>query len=246
MLRKPGDAGMVAAMQATIEAGLRTHLGRLRARWHAGERRLGWKVAFNGEAIQASLGLSYSLAAGMTDRTLIAGGVGSAPAQHSLSGATRVALEAEVALGLAAPVSAGAGPAAAEGAVASIAPAIEVVDFDRPPAELEAVLADGVFHRGLLLGEPMAVPDGAALRGMRALVSSDGETVAEVDAEQASGRAGDVLVHVASLLEPLGESLQAGDIVIMGSMNPLVFPEPGSHFTLQLGSAPPLSLHFTA
>lgn len=226
-------------MLSAIEQGLRRHIEDLRRRWDAGEPRLGWKVGFNAAAIQQSLGLPYSLVAGITERTL------TADKSHSLAGGTRVALEGEVAVRLGTAVDAGGGAAGASAAVVSVAPAIEVVDLDRPLEQLEEVLAHGIFHRALALGQAVDVSDGGALRGMGAQVSSHGKPLAEVDAEQASGVAGDVLLHLAQLLASAGEGLVAGDIVILGSMNPFVFPEAGSSFSVRLGDGAPVELQFT-
>ena len=54
---------------------------------------------------------------------------------------------------------------------------------------------------------------------MRARVELDGNGVAVLDAGVATGHPVKVLRLIAEILEPYGERLQAGDRIILGSMN---------------------------
>src|SRR4051812_9249689 len=127
----------VAGMNDAIRRGLAAHLARFDAALASGTGRLGWKVAFNVRAVQERLGLDGSLVAGLTRATLPADG-----AVHSLSGTTRPALEGEVAVWLGKDVGADDLEPRAADAIASWAPAVEIVDFTRSLDDIEPILED--------------------------------------------------------------------------------------------------------
>jgi 2-keto-4-pentenoate hydratase len=218
-----------------VSRGLRAHLAAA-----TDAERLGWKVAFNTAAVQERLGLTSSLVARLTRRTLEP-----AEAPHRLNGSTRVALEAEVAVQLGRDVVADAGPDAAAAAVEAWAPAIEIVEFNRPLSELESILVEGVFHRALRLGPAAAPAPGVDLRGVVARVRHAGSQLCEVDAGEATGDVSEVLLHLARLLALHGERLARGDVVILGSMNPVAFAQPGTEFSLDLAGIGAVSVGLT-
>jgi len=205
-----------------VARGLAAHL----KGWPGPAGRLGFKVAFNSLAIQQRLGLPYSLVAGLTPAT-----IHPADEPYSLSGLSRPALEAEVAVWL-----------GDDRAVTHWAPAIELVDFNRELTELETILAEGVFHRAVIFGQPMPAPPGADLSGLPVTVRYRGAVLCEVDAGGATGRPADVLSHVDSLLAPHDCALQRGDVVILGAMNPLTFAEPDTHFEVTIAGLGEVSL----
>ena len=124
-------------MNDIVDRGLTTHLNRFDARTQGATARLGWKVAFNVRSVQERLGLSGSLVAGLTRATLHDGA-----RPYSLAGATRPALEAEVVVWLGRNIAAEDPEEQVAAAIAAWAPAIELVDFDRPFDELETILAE--------------------------------------------------------------------------------------------------------
>jgi 2-keto-4-pentenoate hydratase len=228
-------------MDDRIQRGLAGHLARFDEQLRTRAQRLGWKVAFNAPAIQKTLGIPYSLIAGLTRATLE-----QADAKHSLAGSTRVALEAEVAVGLRRDVDP---KMSARDVAASIewwAPAIEIVDFNRPFNELEAILSEGVFHRALRLGTRVLPTADADLTGITARVEADGVCLCDLDAREATGHAPDVLLHLARLIEPFSQKLAAGDVIILGSMNPLAWAKPDATFSLTLAGVGSVSVTTTA
>lgn len=225
-------------MDTPVLEGLKAHFSSFDARLAAGEARLGFKVAFNAPAIQAKLGLPFSLVAGLTRSTL------QPRAPYSLAGSTKVALEAEVAATLCADVPLGASSEQAAAAVGTFAPAIEVVDFDRPLTELREAIREGVFHRSVALGDTFAPAAGAELRGVAAHVRYNGAATADVDAGEATGSVPALMQHLAKLLARFDQKLLAGDVVIMGAMVPPVMPEAGDRFSVQLDERPALSISF--
>jgi 2-keto-4-pentenoate hydratase len=215
-------------MNDAVRRGLSSHLARFDAALAGGAGRLGWKVAFNVRPVQERLGLDGSLVAGLTRSTLIADGI------HSLAGAARPALEAEVAVWLGADVDPLGGESAAGRAITAWAPAVEIVDFTRSLDDIEPILAEGVFHRAVALGAPVLTPPGADLEGRAVRVDYGGKNLCQVDARAATGHAPAVLVRLAQLLAPHGRGLRTGDVVILGSMNPFTVAEAGAPFAVAI------------
>src|SRR4051812_15420157 len=135
-----------------------------------GARPLGWKLAFGTEAAMETLGLNGPLVGFLTDATAVASGGEVAVAEWRAP-----KLEPEIAIHL--------GPGGK--GVAAVAAAIELADADRPPTETEAVLAGDIYHRGVVLGEPVPRPVGP----IAVSVERDGERLAaSEDAEATVGR----------------------------------------------------------
>jgi 2-keto-4-pentenoate hydratase len=183
------------------------------------------------------LGIPYSLVAGLTRGTLEPPDL-----PHSLEGSTRVALEAEIAVRLGRAVLPDMSLAEVAACVEGWAPAIEIVDFNRPFGELEQILSEGVFHRALRLGAFMPPAPGADLQGSSVRVECSGENACEVNARAATGHVPEVLAHLARLLGSFGESLAASDEVILGAMNPLTFANPGATFSVSVSGMGSISV----
>jgi 2-keto-4-pentenoate hydratase len=226
-------------MEPEIESGLKRHLAQHAEKLAAGEKRLGWKVAFNAEPMQQRLGLPHSLVAGLRQ-----GSQRNVGERASLGGGTRIALEAEVAVALCRDIASDDSDEAIAAGIEGLGPAIEIIDIDRSFDELEEVLAEGVFHRAVVFGEMRTPAGGASLEGVPARVELNGNLVVETDAGLATGHPVEVLRLIASILEPLGEGLRAGDRVILGSMNVPPPATPGCSFTLALDGWETLRVDF--
>jgi 2-keto-4-pentenoate hydratase len=170
----------------------------------AGAEPLGWKLGLGTEAAMAALDLSGPLVGFLTSATAIPNG-----GEVDVAGWAAPKLEPEVAIHL--------GPRGR--GVAAVAAAIEIADVDRPPTETEEVLAGDIFHRAVILGEPVAPPDGPiAVR-----VERDGEEIAATDdAEAAVGRLADLAAYVSEYLAHFGAETGEGEVIISGSTVPFV------------------------
>ena len=131
-------------------------------------------------------------------------------------------------------------------AVDAWAPALEVVEFNRPFEELEDVLAEGVFHKAVVLGPFKPPRPGVDLAGIEATVDLAEVRVCDVDAREATGPVPEVLRHLARLLDPFGERLASGDVIILGAMNPPCMGREGARFSLQLESVGDAVVHLGA
>jgi 2-keto-4-pentenoate hydratase len=132
-------------------------------------------------------------------------------------------------------------------AIAGLGPALELADIDRPLEELEAVLAENIYQRGVILGPPDAARAGGDVTGIRARVRVDGEAAGATDEPTAlTGELLGVVAHVASLLDAFGETLRAGEVVITGAVLPHTWPSPGQRVELELEPLGRLDVSFAA
>jgi len=196
-----------------VVAGMEKLLARRREMLADGAESIGWKLAWGTEAAMSKLGTSGPVVGFLTDRTLIAPG-----GECSVSGWTAPKLEPEIAIHL--------GPGGR--GVAGVTAAIELADADLPPTETEAVLAGDIYHRGVVLDRAAApVP---LTHPIAARISRDGELVAATDdAEAEVGRIEELAEWTVAYLEHFGEATAEGEVIISGSVVPLLDIVPGQH-----------------
>ena len=125
-----------------------------------------------------------------------------------------------------------------DGAVAALAPALELVDLDISFDDIEPVLAGNICHRGVIFGDE--VPDVDPWT-MVATVTKEGDVVAEgalVEDPAVTAR------FVGSFLASCGASLQGGDRIIAGSVVAPVAVVPGDELQVDFGPLGHLSVRF--
>ena len=172
----------------------------MRERLAAGERRVGWKIGLNDARVQRALGIAAPVIGYLTSATVLPSG-----AAHSLAGATRPAIEPEVAVHV-----------GEDGEIAALGAALEVIDVDMPFDDVAAILDGNVFHRAAVLGEPVTGVTG--LGGLTArMTRSRGEDV-DIDVADAALDPAEVVRIVRGHLRAIGDDLRAGDVIIGGSL----------------------------
>ena len=213
-----------------IARGMATQLALRRERLAAGARSLGWKVGFGAPAALQKFAIDAPLVGFLTDRALLASG-----ATASVAGWTKPVAEPEVAVYLGRDLDPGADRDAARAAIAAIGPAIELADLDRPPEDVEAILAGNIYQRHVVLGPRDATRAGCVLDGIAATVARNGEVAARTaDPQALTGDYLDIVRHVASLLAACGERLRAGELIITGSVVPPLFVAAGETVSFDL------------
>jgi 2-keto-4-pentenoate hydratase len=202
---------MSEAFDVRVERGMERQLAARRARIDVGARPIGWKVGFGSAAAMAGLGISAPLVGFLTDAGIVAEG-----STYSISGWTQPMLEPEVAVRIAGDVRSGSSRDEVETAIAAVGPAIELVDVDPPPTDVEEICAGNIYHRGVALGPTRP---GASLAGATGRVFTDGiEAAYTADPQELPGEVVPLVAQVADVLGALGERLRAGDVVITGSI----------------------------
>ncbi len=191
-------------------------------------RRIGWKIGCTTRVMQAYLGIDAPCGAGLFEGTRHP-----SPARLRASGFRRIGIECEIALRLGRPLDGAGGVpdlAAVSAAIESAMPAIEIVDdryADWRSLGAPTLIADDFFAAGCVLGDAVpvaALPDLAAVIGVMTI---NGE-------ERGRGVGADVLGHpyaalawLAASLAARGKRLEAGEIVLTGSLVETRWLEPG-------------------
>jgi 2-keto-4-pentenoate hydratase len=215
---------------AAVAAGLEAQMAVLAARQAAGDELIGWKIGLNLEPVQRHLGIERPVVGHLTTGASIAPG-----ATHSVAGGARVGVEPEVAIHL------------GDGAeIASLGPAIEVVDLDPAIEGLEEILAGNVFHRGLVLGDPVEGAASADLDALEATVTRNGTVAERARFAETGEDPAEAVRIVAERLALVGEALRPGQVIIAGSLTPIVFVEGGDVIEVGLGPLGTLQVAFGA
>ncbi|MDH4109495.1 MAG: hypothetical protein OEW35_14380 [Gammaproteobacteria bacterium] len=214
-------------------------LAERRRRLEAGEQVLGWKVGFGAPAAMQSLGIDRPLVGYLMRSALIDNSTDLACANF-----TKLAIEPEVAVYLGSGLDNGSDKAAIRAAISGLGAAIEIADLAFPPAAgVEAILAGNIYQRGIILGTADQHRAGAVLTDLKATVRINGVDIEIADDLEANtGPILDIVALVADILAAMGERLEAGELIIAGSIVPPLFPEAGTRIRYTLGEAPPLSI----
>lgn len=205
---KPGNEDDGYAVQARVRDGL------LAARGPA----IGWKVGATTPAMQGLLNVPGPCAGEM-----LAAGRHDGHAGIRARDYVRLGIECEIAAELATPLGGGA-PVdmdQARAAIRCLRPAAEIVDDrygDFRTFGVPGLIADFFFHAGIVLGAPVTAWHAIDLARVEGTTTVDGEV-------RLRGRGADVLGHplaslvwLANRVTALGRRLEAGQIVMLGSL----------------------------
>lgn len=225
------------AADPRVARGMEAQLERRRDALTAGDRSLGWKLAFGAPAALKKLGISAPLVG-----FLLGSGRHQSGSSVPIGRWVNPALEPEVAVHLGQDVPAGADRDTVRDAIAGIGPAFELADVDPPPSDVEQILRGDIFQRGTVLAAPARR---RSLDGVTGHVTTNDATPLLVeDVEEHTGEMLGLVRHVADLLAPFGEGLRGGEIVITGSVVPAMFVSPGDRVDYRLDPLGELSIRF--
>jgi 2-keto-4-pentenoate hydratase len=223
-----------------ISQGMAAQFARRRELLGAGHKSLGWKLAFGGPAAMQRLSINAPLVGFLTDRALVASGT-----TLSISGWKKPAAEPEIAVHLGKVLPGGASRGDAISAIAGLGPAIEVADVDHPSEDVQGTLARNIYQRNVVLGASDLSRAGGALVGLSARIFRNGLEIANTrEFESLTGELIAIVQHTANLLAAFGESLQAGQIIIAGSIIPPLWVQPGEDLVFQLEPMDAISVRF--
>jgi 2-keto-4-pentenoate hydratase len=234
-------------MMATIDdprilRGMAVQLGRWRERLDAGERPLGWKVGFGAPAAMQKLAIKAPLIGFLTDQALVATG-----ATVSLAGWSKPVAEPEIAVYMGRNLPAGADRDTVKAAIAGLGPAIELADVDRPPDNVEHILAGNIYQRGIIVGPCDVSRAGGVVDGLHGHIARNGSVFAQTSDPQAlTGDLIDIVRHVADTLAAFEQTLRAGQIIITGSIVPPLRVEAGEEIVFRLDPVGSVSVRFAA
>jgi len=226
-----------------ISRGMTEQLRRRRELLRAGHKALGWKLAFGGPAAMERLHTNAPLVGFLLQSAMVPSG-----SSLSLSNWKKPAAEPEIVVHLGKDLPAGADRSTAMAAIAGLGPAIEVADVEHPSDDVEGTLARNIYQRHIILGAKDVSRAGGVLDGLTCRVLRNGSEIANVSDPQSlqklTGELIDIVRHTANLLAAFGESLEAGQIIIAGSITPPILAEPGEEIVFQLAPIDTISVRF--
>jgi len=226
-----------------ISRGMAAQLRHRRELLSVGQKPLGWKLAFGGPAAMQRLRINAPLVGFLLQRALLPSG-----STISVSNWTKPAAEPEIAVYLGKDLPANSSRDAAMAAISALGPAIELADVDHPSDDVEGTLARNIYQRHLILGAADSAHVGGLLQGLACRVLRNGSEFANVSDPQAlqklTGELIDIVRHTANLLAAFGESLQAGQIIIAGSISPPLLISPGEELVFHLAPIDTISIRF--
>jgi 2-keto-4-pentenoate hydratase len=225
-----------------ISRGMAAQLAHRRELLRAGEKPLGWKLAFGGPAAMDRLRTKAPLVGYLMQSAAVPPG-----ATLSVLNWKKPAAEPEIAVHLGKGLPADSGRRAAMDAIVGLGPAIEVADVDHPSGDVEGTLARNIYQRHVILGRNDVTRAGGILSGLTCRVLRNGtEIVSTSDLQALTGELLDIVRHVADLLAVFGETLQAGQIIIAGSIIPPIWIEPGEDIIFSLTPGDTISIRFAS
>jgi len=110
-------------------------------------------------------------------------------------------------------------PEQARAAIATVAPALEIVELGRADmrSDLALAISDNVAQLAFVHGAPVPVAAGMDFGAVQARVEIDGEVVADVAGRDVIDNQLQTLAWLANVLCRFGRSLRAGDRIMTGS-----------------------------
>jgi 2-keto-4-pentenoate hydratase len=131
-------------------------------------------------------------------------------------------------------------------ATAAFAPAIELIDtrINDWKIKLCDTIADNASSAGWVLGEARVSPKDIDIKAIDAVLTNNGETVAEGRSDAVLGNPVTAVAWLARKVESFGVRLKAGDIVLPGSCTRAIDAPPGSHFVADFTGLGSVKLNF--
>jgi 2-oxopent-4-enoate/cis-2-oxohex-4-enoate hydratase len=230
-------------LELTVDDAYAISLGILARRQRAGERVIGKKIGVTSAAVQDMLGVHQPDFGFLTDRMQVPDGA-TVRIRDSM---IQPRAEAEIALILARSLKGpGVSPAQVLEGTAHIAPCFEIVDSRIADWDIRIVdtVADNASCGVFVLGEARLDPRGLDLAALRARVWKNGVPLSEGLGSAVQGSPLASVAWLANTLGGYGVTLDAGDIILSGSLVPLEPAQPGDVFRTELEGVGSASVSF--
>lgn len=209
-------------------------LAALKLRRAEGERVVGKKIGVTSRAVQDMLGVHQPDFGFLTDRMEVRNGT---PIDFHRYSLIQPRAEAEIAFILNRDLN---GPGVTEAdvlaATAAIAPCFEIVDSRITDWKIGIVdtIADNASCGVFVLGDNHVSPHGLDLPKLKVTVTKNGEFLSEGFGSAVQGSPLTAVAWLANTLGQYGVSLNAGDVILSGSLVPLAPAVPGDRFEMEL------------
>ena len=207
-------------------------LGALERRKADGERVVGKKIGVTSKAVQDMLGVHQPDFGFLTDRMWIEGDI-----DVAANGLIQPRAEAEIGFILKDSLK-GPGVTAEQviAATEAIMPCFEIVDSRIQDWKIGIVdtVADNASCGVFVLGEARVDPLGVDLPNLHVTVTKNGAPLSEGHGHAVQGSPAEAVAWLANTLGAYGVTLDAGDVILSGSLVPLEPAKAGDVFEMQL------------
>ena len=174
--------------------------------------RRGWKVGINVPEVLQHLDLPHPGIGWLDGQRIFSSGV-----SLGSNSEAKLHVEPEIAISLSQGVSPGSSAEIARRSIDCVYPALEVVDYARPTAGLDDVLAHCMFHDATILGAPTSL-DSVRDLGVTLPVVRVGERSSDAPrGDLVPSDLGELIAFVSDFLAAFDQSLEPGDLVMSGS-----------------------------
>lgn len=216
----------------TIDDAYAISLGALDRRKADGERVVGKKIGVTSKAVQDMLGVHQPDFGFLTDRMWIEGDI-----DIKANGLIQPRAEAEIGFILKDSLK-GPGVTAEQviAATQAIVPCFEIVDSRIQDWKIGIVdtVADNASCGVFVLGEVRADPRAHDLPNLHVTVTKNGQPLSEGYGHAVQGSPAEAVAWLANTLGAYGVTLEAGDVILSGSLVPLEPAKAGDVFEMQL------------
>lgn len=226
----------------TIDDAYAISLDFLARRRADGERVIGKKIGVTSKAVQDMLGVHQPDFGFLTDRMLIDEVI-----DIDALGLIQPRAEAEIAFILKKSLKGpGVTPEAVIAATEAIAPCFEIVDsrIENWKIGIIDTVADNASCGVFALGAERAMADNRDLPGLRVRVRKNGNLISEGYGSAVQGSPQTAVAWLANTLGRHGVTLDAGDIILSGSLVPLEPAKKGDQFDMVLEGVGRCSIRF--
>lgn len=218
--------------ELTIDDAYAISLGALEKRKSDGERVIGKKIGVTSKAVQDMLGVHQPDFGFLTDRMFIEGDI-------DVAANGLIAPRAEAEIGFILKDSLKGPGVTAEDVIAateSIVPCFEIVDSRIQDWKIGIVdtVADNASCGVYVLGEARVDPRDHDLPNLHVTVTKNGEPLSEGHGHAVQGSPAQAVAWLANTLGAYGVTLDAGDVILSGSLVPLEPAKAGDIFEMQL------------
>ncbi len=191
----------------------------------------GFKIATTTPVMQRLMGIDHPCGG-----AILASRVLASPARLRLTEHVHLMIECELAVRLRSPLTAADAPYTAAGvrpAVAAVMPAFELIEdrnADYKLAKAPSLIADNCWNAGVVLGPESPLGPDLQLGGIAGALQINGVNAGEGATDDPLG----ALAWIANIAAGRGRSLEAGMIVITGSVIPTLPIASGDRFVFSL------------
>jgi 2-keto-4-pentenoate hydratase len=226
----------------SLDDGYRVQLGVLERRAAAGEKQTGWKIGLTSNAVRKHFGAAAPVFGYLLESGLYAAG-------HAFSWGemTVPCIESELCFTMGAPLKGpGAGRAQALEAVASVAPANEILERRGDmAADLPLGVADNVMQTGFVMGaELRPYPKELELGRVEAVIETDGQLFKQCVSAEVIDHQLDGIAWLANKLSEFDLALEPGQRIMTGSYYPPTPVEKGQRWESRFSGLGEVSVNF--